>query len=364
MGGQEKTQYSSTPTLHCNFHRSTGPLKIFLITGKEQSIEPNHMAGLPITLACRDYDHTRALRDGTVAIDGVHLRMIAISPPSQIFLRMLRNEEFDASEMSLSNYMIALGRGDARFVAIPIFPSRVFRHSYIWINTKSEIKRPQDLRGKRVGILDYSMTALLFIRGMLRHQYGVAPEEILWFRSRSEHVSIETPAGIRIENIDKAQTLDELLEEGNLDAVAVTSAPRGFRRGLPFIQRLFENNRAVEAEYYRQTKIFPIMHMVVIRRAIYEQNSWIAAALTHAFQSAKEHVYERFNEALYPLPWINLDFEYAQDIMGLDIYAYGVKRNVATLEAATLFSYEQGLTRRKLEVSELFARETLDLLDE
>jgi 4,5-dihydroxyphthalate decarboxylase len=322
------------------------------------------MAGLEITLACRNYDHTRALHDGTVEIDGVHLRVTHVSPPSQIFLRMLRNEEFDASEMSLSNYMIALGRGDRRFVAIPVFPSRVFRHSYIWINTNSGIRTPQDLRGKRVGILDYSMTALLFVRGMLKHQYGVAPEEILWFRSRSEHVSIETPAGIRIENIGREQTLDDLFETGKLDAVAVTSPPRGFRRRLPFIQRLFENSRAVEAEYYHQTKIFPIMHMVVIRRAIYEQNSWIAAALTHAFQSAKEHVYERLNEALYPLPWVNLDFEYAQNIMGRDIYSYGVKRNMATLEAATLFSYEQGLTQRKLEVSELFARETLDLLDE
>ena len=321
------------------------------------------MAGLEITLACRDYDHTRGLRDGTVALDGVHLRVIAVSPPSQIFLRMLRNEEFDASEMSLSNYMIALGRGDRRFVAIPVFPSRVFRHSYIWINTKSGIERPQDLRGKRVGILDYSMTALLFIRGMLKHQYGVAPEEILWFRSRSEHVSIETPAGIRIENIGREQTLDDLLEEGKLDAVALTSAPRGFRDGLPFIRHLLENSREIEAEYYRQTKIFPIMHLVVIRRAIYEQLPWLAAALTHAFQSAKEQAYERLNEALYPLPWVNLDFEYAQNIMGRDIYSYGVKRNLATLEAATLFSYEQGLTRRKLEVGELFARETLDLLD-
>ena len=252
------------------------------------------MAGLEITLACRDYDHTRGLRDGTVAIDGVHLRMIAVSPPSQIFLRMLRNEEFDASEMSLSNYMIALGRGDRRFVAIPVFPSRVFRHSYIWVNTKSGIKTPQDLRGKRVGILDYSMTALLFIRGMLKHQYGVQPEEIDWFRSRSEHVSIKTPPGIRIENIGESQTLDDWLEAGKLDAVAVTSAPRGFRKGLPFIRRLFDNSREVEAEYYRQTKIFPIMHTVVIRRAIYEQNPWLAAALTNAFQSAKGQAYERF----------------------------------------------------------------------
>jgi 4,5-dihydroxyphthalate decarboxylase len=208
------------------------------------------------------------------------------------------------------------------------------------------------------------MTALLFVRGMLKHEYGVGPEEILWFRSRSEHVSIETPPGIHIENIGKNQTLDELFETGQLDAVALTSPPRGFRSASPFVRRLFEDSREVEAEYYRRTQIFPIMHMVVIRRAVYEQHPWLAAALTHSFEKAKEHAFERLHEALYPLPWINLDCEYARNVMGRDIYSYGVKRNLATLEAAALYSYEQGLTRRKLEVSELFARETLDLLDE
>ncbi len=321
------------------------------------------MAELEITLACRDYDHTRGLCDGTVVIDHVNLRMIAVSPPSQIFLRMLRHEEFDASEMSLSNYMIALERGDRRFVAIPVFPSRVFRHSCIWINTQSGIKTPQDLRGKRVGILDYSMTALLFIRGMLQHQYGVAPEKIFWVRGRSEHVSIETPPGIRIENIGKNQTLDDWLEQGKLDAVAVTSPPRGLVTGLPFIRRLFDNSREVEAEYYRQTKVFPIMHTVVIRRSVYERNPWLAAVLTGAFQNAKEQAHARLREGLYPLPWANLDFEYARQVMGGDVYPYGVKNNLPTLEAAVLFSYEQGLTRRKLQVEELFAPETLDLLD-
>lgn len=320
------------------------------------------MAGLEITLACRDYDHTRALRDGTVAIDRVRLRMIPVSPPSQIFLRMLRHEEFDASEMSLSNYMIALERGDRRFVAIPVFPSRVFRHSCIWINTQSGIKKPQDLRRKRVGIMDYSMTALLFIRGMLRHQYGVGPEEIFWLRGRSEHVAIEPPRGIRIENIGKDQTLDDLLEQGKLDAVAVTSPPRGFLRGLPFIRRLFDNSREVEAEYFRQTRIFPIMHTVVIRRAICEHNPWLAAALTQGFESAKEQAYERLKETLYSLPWLNLDFEYAKQVMGSDVYAYGVRNNLPTLEAAALFSHEQGLTQRRLQVEEIFAPETLELL--
>jgi 4,5-dihydroxyphthalate decarboxylase len=314
-----------------------------------------------VTLACQDYDHTRALSDGTVSVEGFDLKVVTISPPSQIFLRMLNKEEFDASEMSLSNYVIALGHGDQRFTAIPVFPARVFRHSYIWVNTKAGIRKPKDLVGKRVGIADYSMTALLFVRGMLKHQYNVSPEDIHWFRSRSEHVSIQAPATIRLDDIEKGQTLDELLERGELDAVAVTSPPRGFDAGSPRIERLFPDARAVEAEYYRQTKIFPIMHLVVLRRTLYEQHPSIATALAMAFQTAKQKAFARLADRLSPMPWANLDLEYARQVMGEDIYSYGVKPNLPTLEAAIQYSYEQGLTARKLEVNELFAPETLDL---
>ena len=322
------------------------------------------MAKFALTLACGNYDHTRSLLDGTVAIEDVDLRVIPISPPSQIFLRMLHNEEFEASEMSLSNYLIAIGRGDTRFVGIPVFPSRVFRHSYIWINTRAGIKKPEDLKGKRIGIADYSMTALLFARGMLEHQYGVLPRDIHWYRNRSEHVSIQTPPDVRIENIPKNQILDELLEEGELDAVALTSAPRGFNEGSPNIARLFPKPREVEADYYRQTKIFPIMHMVVIRRAVYEQHPWLAVALAEAFQRAKQHAHQRFKEGSSPLPWLNLDFEFARQVMGQDVYSYGVKQSLPTLEAATQYSYEQGLTDRRIAVSELFAPETLNLFSD
>jgi 4,5-dihydroxyphthalate decarboxylase len=319
------------------------------------------MATRTITIGCRDYDHTRALADGRVKVDGVDIKFINISPPSQIFLRMLRDEEFDASEMSLSNYMIALGKNDDRFVAIPVFPSRVFRHAYIWINAKAGITRPEDLKDKRVGIADYSMTALLFVRGLLQHQYGVTPQDIRWFRRRSEHVAIEIPPGIRIDNIGKDETLDVLLEDGKLDALAVTSSPRAFLQGSPLVQRLFSDCRAVEAEYYRQTKIFPIMHLVVIRRAIYEQDPSLAVRLTQGFEAAKQLAFEPYEEGLSTLPWVNLDLEYARKILGEDVYPYGVKNNLPTLEAATHYSHEQGLTGRKFDVSELFAKETLNL---
>ena len=322
------------------------------------------MANLKITIGCRDYDHTRALADGRVKVDGIDLKFVNLSPPSQIFLRMLHDEAYDASEMSLSNYMIALGKGDRRFVAIPVFPSRAFRHSYIWINSRAGVEKPEDLKGKKVGIADYSMTALLFIRGLLQHQYGVAPPDIHWFRRRSEHVSIDIPPDIQIDNIGKDQTLDGLIEEGKLDALAVTSPPRAFLRGSPAVKRLFPNCRDVEAEYYRQTRIFPIMHMLVIRRAIYEQEPSIAIRLAQGFEAAKRMAFEAYGEGLSSLPWVNLDLEYAQRILGNDVYPYGITRNRPTLEAATLYSHEQGLTKKKFAPAEIFAPETLDLFSD
>lgn len=319
------------------------------------------MANPKITIGCRDYDHTRALADGRVRVDGLDIEFVNLSPPSQIFLRMLRDEAYDASEMSLSNYLIALGKDDRRFVAIPIFPSRVFRHSYIWIAAGSGIERPEDLKGKKVGIADYSMTALLFVRGLLQHQYGVRPQDIHWFRRRSEHVSIETPPGVRIDNVPKNETLDGLLEEGKLDAVAVTSAPRAFLRGSSRVRRLFPDARAVEADYYRQTGIFPIMHLVVMRRALYEQEPSIACRLAQGFEAAKRAAFESYEEGLTALPWIHLDLEFARQILGKDVCPYGVTPNLPTLEAATLYSEEQGLTRRRFHPAELFAEETLNL---
>ena len=316
------------------------------------------MANRTITIGMRDYDHCRALANGKVKIDGVDLKFVNISPPSQIFLRMLHDEEFDASEMSLSNFMIAIGKGDRRFVAIPVFPSRVFRHSYIWINSKARINKPQDLKGKKVGIADYSMTALLFVRGLLQHEYGVAPQDIHWFRRRPEHVAIDMPPGIRIDSIGKDQTLDGLLEAGELDAVAVTSPPRAFLKNSPLVQRLFPVCRAVEADYYRRTKIYPIMHMTVMRKAIYEQDPSLAVRLSQGFQAAKELAFEDYQEGLASLPWVNLDLEYARQVLGADVFPYGIKANAATLEAATLFSNEQGLTKRKFAVEELFAPQT------
>ena len=273
----------------------------------------------------------RALADGRVKVEGVDLKFVNISPPSQIFLRMLHDEEFDASEMSLSNYMIALGKGDRRFVAIPVFPSRVFRHSFIWINARSGIRQPEDLKGKKVGIADYSMTALLFVRGLLQHQYGVAPQDIHWFRRRSEHVAIDIPPGIRIDNIPKDQTLDSLLEAGRTRRGRRHFTAARISSRQSDVRRLFADCRSVEADYYRATKIFPIMHMVVLRRAIYEQEPSMAARLAEGFESAKELAFEAYEEGLSSLPWVNLDLEYARNDFGQRCLSLRDKEKLADL---------------------------------
>jgi 4,5-dihydroxyphthalate decarboxylase len=196
---------------------------------------------------------------------------------------------------------------------------------------------------------------------LLQHGYGVAPQDIHWFRRRAEHVAIDMPPGIRIDDIAKDQTLDDLFEAGKLDAVALTSPPRAFLQGSPIAARLFPDCRAIEAEYYRRTKIYPIMHMTVMRRAIYENDPSLAVRLSQGFQASKQLAFEDYDEGLASLPWIHLELEFARQVLGKDIAPYGIKNNAATLEAATLYSHEQGLTRRKFAVEELFAKETLEL---
>jgi len=320
------------------------------------------MPKLALTLACGDYDKTHALFDGSVQVEGVDLNYVPIEPAGEIFWRMLRHEEFDASELSLSNYMMGVARGDRRFVAIPIFPYRVFRHSSIWTNTASGIREPKDLAGKKIGSPEYAMTALLYVRGLLQHEYGVAPQDMHWFRGRPERVSL--PASLHIQDLQPGQSIDAMLDSGELDVVASTSVPKGFQQGSPRIERLFPNAREVEADYFRRTRIFPIMHVVAIRRELYERNRWLARGLAKGFQEAKERCYEhlrRHISGLYSLPWSTSDFEDAWRIFDGDPYPYGVPANLPTLEAAIQFSFEQGLSERRLSLEELFVPEAMDV---
>ena len=327
------------------------------------------MVKLRLSLACCDYDRTRALIDGTVVPEGVDLQVIRSQDPAETFRRMLHDAEFDVSEMSLSNYMMGIARDDTRFVGLPVFPYRMFRHSMLWVNDRSGIREPRDLIGKRVGIPEYAVTALLYARGMLQHEYGVLPRDIHWFRSRTERVALDLPSDVRIEQLPPDLALEGLLERGELDSIASFTTPRAAGNGSGPVRRLFLNAREVEVDYYQRTRIFPIMHLIVLRRDVYEGNRWVARSLVNAFQAAKARCYQDLErdmmaDSMVLTPWLQHHWEEARAVFGGEIYPYGLQDNLPTLEAAMRYSYEQHLSARRLSVGDLFAAETLDTFGE
>ena len=314
------------------------------------------MSRLPITLACGPYDRTRALADGTVQAEGIELNYLPLRP-AETFWRMINNAEFDASEMSLSSYTILRSRGDTRFVALPVFPSRIFRQSCVYVHARAGIRRPQDLKGKRFGAADYQMTAAVWTRGFLRHDYGVLPGDMHWVLGATVRTGIPVPAGVSHERIKPPHELDLMLEAGEIDALLGVTIPRPFLAGSSRVRRLFRNFRRVEEEYYRRTRIFPIMHTLVVKTALLEAHPWVGASLTKAFVAAKRlndaRLYD--TDALYAtLPWLIDEIEASRRLGGADMWDYSVEGSRPTLEALVQYLDEQGLTARRMTVEELF----------
>src|SRR5438128_631095 len=247
----------------------------------------NILDRMRLTLACGRYDRTQALLDGRVRIEGVDELTYLALRPGETFWRMLNHEEFDASEMSLSSYTIQRSEGDERFIAIPVFPSRVFRHSAIYLKEESRIQRPEDLKGKRVGVGDYQMTAAVWVRGCLQHEYGVLPKDIQWVVGQPIR-EIKPPEGIKLEFIPKGEVMEEKLERGEIDALVSVMLPKSLGKG---VRRLFRDFRKVEFDYYRKTRIFPIMHTLALKRSVYEKNPWLAVSLYKAFCQARDLSY-------------------------------------------------------------------------
>jgi len=315
------------------------------------------MAELRLTLACGPYDRTQALRDGTIRPEGIELNYITLQP-AEIFWRMLQYKEFDVSEMSLSNYTSLVSGGNSPFIAIPVFPSRVFRHGYFFINTKKGIERPQDLVGKRGGVPEYSMTAAVYMRGLLQHEYGVAPNQIEWVQGRADRLGRKLPPDIKLTQAPPGTELGDLLEKGDLDFLMTANNPLSFRRGSPNVRRLFPNYMELEKDYYRRTKIYPIMHTMVIRRDIYDRDPWVALSLYKAFQRAKDYSMRLLLETGSPkasFAWLQPMIEEEQRIIGTDWYPYGIEANRPTIEALLQYTEEHGLSDRRLRVEELFA---------
>jgi 4,5-dihydroxyphthalate decarboxylase len=320
------------------------------------------MSKLRLTLACWDYDRTRPLMDRRVEPAGIDLD-IQVLRPRQAFQRMLDDNEFQVSELSLASYTALKSRGACPFVAIPVALSKIFRHSCIYVRTGAGIDKPEDLRGKRVGTSQYSSTGLVFMRGMLQHDYGIASEDMHWFMGglntfvEKPLIPLNLPPKIKLDFLDKGQTLEGMFAAGELDALLSLYIPNLFLRGSPGIARLFPDYRQVEQEYYRRTGIFPIMHTVVVREDVHRAHPWVAASLYQAFCAARDLAVDGLydTDALrVALPWLISHVEETRAVFGNDFWAYGLEPNRPTWEAIGRYVHEQGLAPRPVAPEELF----------
>ena len=303
-----------------------------------------------LALACGRYDRTQALIDGRVPIEGVDELVYLPLRPGETFWRMLNHEEFDASEMSLSSYTILRSEGDTRFVALPVFPSRVFRQNALYVRAGSPLRDPRELKGKRIGVGDYQMTAAVWTRGFLQHEYGVRPEEVTWVVGKPIR-SIRQPQGIAMEFLSEGKNFETLLEQGEIEALVSVMIPNGLGRTL---RRLLPDARRIEHEYFKKTGIFPIMHTLVLRSEVYEAHPWLAISLYRAFCRARDialaHLYD--TDALtVTSPWIIDAVESSREVA----WDYSIEGSRPTLEALMQYLDEQQLTRRRMNVEELFA---------
>ncbi len=322
---------------------------------------------LRITIACWGYDRVRPLMDGQVPIEGCEATFLDLEP-EEMFHRALHFEEFDVTELSLSNYLTLVARGTCPYVAIPVFPGRRFRHAGIFINARSGIEKPEDLKGRRVGSPEYQVTASVWIRGLLEDEYGVKPADIRWRAggiyetSRTEKVTFRTPAGLELERIAPGKTLSQMLVDGEIDALIGPRAPLCFHEGHPDIVRLFPDFIAQEKAYFRRTGIFPIMHVLAIHKEKVRENRWLPVSLFKAFETAKDRAIARLleeNEPMATYPWIDGVIREAQEFMGQDFWPYGVEKNRQALEAFLRYHFDQGLSERRLTIEELFVPSTL-----
>jgi 4,5-dihydroxyphthalate decarboxylase len=307
------------------------------------------------------------LLEGRVQPDGIDLNYLNM-PVEETFFRMLRHREFDVAEMSLSSYTVSLFK-DSPFIAIPVFPSRFFRHSCIYVHADSGIREPKDLIGKRIGNPEYQMTAPVWIRGILSDEYGVPVNRVTYYTGgeeepgRPEKLNLDLPDDIRVERIGPEQTLSSMLATGEIDALYTARMPSSFHTSGGKVRRLFEDFVPVEQDYYRRTGIFPIMHTVVIRREVYEKNRWVAQSLYKAFCEAQQETYKDLYETAAlkaMLPWLTAHVEEARREMGQDFWPYGFEQNRKTLETFLRYHHEQGLSKQLLKPEQLFAPETLE----
>ena len=327
------------------------------------------LASLPITLACGDYDRTRAIKDGRVAVEGCAVTYLAMEP-EEAFYRAFRHREFDVTELSFSSYLRTVDSGDAAYVGIPAFVSRLFRHSAIYIRTDRGINEPADLKGKLIGLPEYQITAVVWLRGIMQDEYGVRPTDIRWRQGgieepgRKERTPLKPIPGIELKPVGPDKTLSGMLEAGELDALYSARAPSCYVRGAPNVARLFPDFRAVEKAYYRKTGIFPPMHLIGVKRELVERHPWLAASLYKAFFEAKKialREVKEINALPVTLPWLVAEAQETVALMGEDFWRYGARENALEIETLTRYAFEQGLIGRRLTMEDLFPPSVIDI---
>ena len=321
---------------------------------------------LGLTLAQSGYDHLRDLETGAVRVEGVDLTVLTL-PIEEIFFRFLRYREWHVSELSFAKYLSLRASGDTSLVAIPVFPSRVCRHSSIYVRPDGP-QTPKELAGGRIGVPEWAQTASVYTRALLQHEWGIPLQDVSWFQAgvntpgRAEKVTLSLPAGVSLTPVAD-RCLDDMLREGELDAIFSAHPPESFDRGEPHIVRLFPDYRSVERDYVARTGVFPIMHVTVIRGDVLEDAPWVAANLYAALCEAKRRSVDRLSEmtaSRLPLAWVPSLVEEMRGLLGPDPFPYGVEENRPTLEAFTRWAHEQGVASRLVEPEELFAPQVLD----
>lgn len=319
------------------------------------------MAKLQISIAMGDYDRNRALYDGRTQIDGCDPVYMLLSP-EEMFFRAMRSRDFDVTELSFSSYLVKHSRGDSPYIAVPVFLSRAFRHTSIYVR-KDKIKKPEDLKRCRIGIPEYQLTALVWARSILQDDYGVKPEDVTWVRGgidkpgRPEKIKLELPAGVRVEDAPEGKTISQLLDEGAIEGFIAPRAPSGAAASNPNVAWLFDDPTAVAKDYYRRTGIFPIMHVVGIRKELAQEHPWLPAAVFKAFSESKSKALELLSDTSatkITLPFVEEQLKAARETLGEDFWSYGVDANRRTIDTFLRHHHAQGLSSRKVDIGELF----------
>jgi 4,5-dihydroxyphthalate decarboxylase len=322
----------------------------------------NGAGRLRLTLACGDYDINRGLIDGTVQPEGIDLVTITLHSPERHW-RMMRGQEFDACELSLASYLMISDQRSLPFVAIPVFPHRRFRHSYIFVNSAAGLNSPKDLEGRKVGLRTWQNTAALWIRGMLEEHYGVDLTSIRWFRQDEEDIPFELPAEFDLTQLSREHNVNRMLVEGELDALIFPEMPSAFKQGDPRLRRLFSDAKTEEQRYYRETGLFPLMHTVVIKQSVLEANPWIGTSLLKAFRESKQRAWREMEDPRrISLAWVRELIEQQRQILGRDPWPYDLPSNRKALETMIRYAHRQGMIRRPMAPEELFFPPSLETM--